>query len=141
MEVSHEDRSGAVLMGRNGRDAAARFAERRRIEDEAPRLRDVVPRLTKLRIEIAEGREHATTAEISHKRVVVVAVAPSLFVFPCGDASCKDGGHDVTHEIVRGLRDGKTEIRGEDTCYGHTGTADCGRVLRYVAYAEYEAAP
>jgi hypothetical protein len=128
-------------MGRNGRDAAARFAERRRLEDEAPRLRDVVPKLTVLRIEIAEGREESTTAEVAHTRRVVVAVAPALFLIPCGDASCRDGGHDVTNELLRGLREGKAEIRGQDTCYGHMGTATCGRVLRYAAFAEYTSSP
>lgn len=127
-------------MGGKGREAAARFAERRRLEDEAPRLRDVVPTLEACRIEIAEGRKEATTAEIAHTRRVVVAVAPALFMFPCGDQSCRDGGHDVTHELVRALREGKTEITGEDTCFGHVGTADCGRVLRYKAFAEYRSA-
>jgi len=125
------------MMGRNGRDAAARFAERRRLEDEAQRLRDVAPKLTSLRIEVAEGREGSTTAEISHTKRVVVEVAPALFWFQCGDASCRDGGHDVTNELVRGLREGKAEIHGQDTCFGHTGNADCGRVLRFTAYAEY----
>ncbi|HEY8075390.1 MAG TPA: hypothetical protein VIF62_14800, partial [Labilithrix sp.] len=104
------------MMNRNGRDAAARFAERRRLEAEAPRLQTVAPQLTALRIDIAEGREKATTAEISHTRRIVVAVAPALFWFPCGDASCKDGGHDVTNELLHGLRANKTEIHGEDTC-------------------------
>jgi hypothetical protein len=128
-----------MMGGRNGRDAAARFAERRRLEDEAPRLHAVVPTLTACKIEIAEGREHATTAEITYTKRVIIAVAPALFMFPCGDAACRDGGHDITNELVRGLREGKTEIRGQDTCFGHTGTADCGRVLRFAAFAEYAA--
>src|SRR5436305_14536408 len=117
-------------MNRGGRDAAARFAERRRMEDEAPRLREIAPTLTSLKIDVAEGRAESTTAEISHTRRVVVDVAPALFILPCGDASCKEGGHDITNELVRALREGKTEIEGEDTCFGRTGTADCGRILR-----------
>lgn len=125
-------------MNRSGRDVAARFAERRRLEDEAPRLKDVAPKLVSCKIEIAEGRAESTTAEISHTRRVVVEHAPALFIVPCGDPSCKEGGHDITHELLRGLRDGRVEIRGEDTCYGHAGTADCGRVLRFTAYCEYK---
>jgi hypothetical protein len=126
------------MMGTNGRDAAARFAERRRLEDEAPRLRTIAPKLKGCRIEISEGRSDSTTAEIKHVRRVVVDVAPALFMLPCGDPACRDGGHDITNELLRGLRESKTEIEGSDTCFGHTGTAECGRILRFVASCEYE---
>ncbi len=129
------------MMRGNGRDAAGRFAERRRLEDEAPRLHDKVPRLETCRIEIAEGRNDATSADVTHTRIVVVAVAPALFVFPCGDPSCRDGGHDVTSEILRGLASGNTEIRGEDACYGRVGASECGRILRYRVFASYRGAP
>lgn len=122
--------------GRGG-EAAARFAERRRAEDEAPRLRDVVANLAGCRIEISDSRPDSTSADMTHTRRVVVDVAPALFVLPCGDAACKEGGHDITHDLMRGFREGKAEIRGEDTCYGHTGTATCGRILRFVAFADY----
>jgi len=125
----------------NGRGAAARFAERRRLEDEAPRLREIAPTLVGLRMDFREGRDDATSADVSHTRRVMVAVAPALFLLPCGNAACRDGGHDLTHDIVRGLRDKKTEILGQDTCYGQTGTAECGRILRFTAHAEYEATP
>jgi hypothetical protein len=141
LEVEDEAPSGSFMMGGNGRDAAARFAERRRVEEEAQRLRDVVPRLESCRIEIAEGRNDATSGEVSHTRIVVVAVAPALFLFPCGDPSCRDGGHDVTREILAGLCAGKTEVKGEDACYGRVGTADCGRILRYRVVAGYRATP
>jgi hypothetical protein len=120
-----------------GRDAAERYAERKRREDEAPRLRDVVPRLTACRLELEEGRAGFVTPEVAHTRRIVVAHAPALFVIPCGEPSCRDGGHDVSMDLLRGLREGRGEIRGEDTCYGHTGTADCGRVLRFAAFVEY----
>ncbi len=129
------------MMGGNGRDAAARFAERRRLEEDAQRLHDVVPTLESCRIEIAEGRNDATSADVSHTRIVVVAVAPALFVFPCGDPSCREGGHDVTREILAGLTAGKTEVRGEDACYGRVGSSDCGRILRYRVLAAYRGTP
>jgi hypothetical protein len=122
------------------REAAERFAERRRREDEAPRLRHVVPRLVACRLEIEETRAGVTSAEIAHTRRVVVEHAPALFVIPCGDPSCRDGGHDITSDLMRGLREGKAETRGEDRCFGHTGMADCGRILRFKAFAEYRPA-
>jgi len=123
-----------------GREAAERFAERRRREDEAPRLREVVPRLVVCKIDFEEGREGSVTPEVSHTRRVVVDVAPALFLVPCGNPACRDGGHDITQSMLRGLRDGMQEIRGEDACYGSTGTANCGRVLKFKATAEYRPA-
>ena len=127
-------------MNRRG-EAAERFAARRRQEDEAPRLRDVVPRLVACRLEIEETRAGVTSVEVSHTRRIVVEHAPALFVIPCSDASCRDGGHDISSPVMRGLGEGRAEIRGEDTCYGRTGTADCGRILRFAAFAEYTDVP
>jgi hypothetical protein len=123
-------------MNRRG-EAAERFAARRRQEDEAPRLRDVVPRLTACRVEFEERRGGVTTADVSHTRRIVVERAPALLIIPCGDASCRDGGHDISSDFLRGLREGRTVIHGEDTCYGQVGTADCGRILKFTAFAEY----
>lgn len=123
------------------REAAERFAERRRREDEAPRLRDVVPELVSCRILVEEWHAGMMLAEVAHTRRIVVEHAPALFVIPCGDSSCRDGGHDITNEMMRGLREGQTEIHGEDTCYGHARAAECGRVLRYTATVEYRPAP
>jgi hypothetical protein len=121
------------------REAAERFAERRRREDEAPRLLEVVPKLETLRFKIEEYRAGGSLAETGHVRPIVVANAPALFVFPCQDSSCKDGGHDVTSEITMALRAGKQQFQGEDACRGQVGSADCSRVLRYSATATYKA--
>lgn len=121
------------------REAAERFAERRRREDEAPRLLDVVPKLDTLRFKIEEYRAGGSLAETGHVRPIVVANAPALFVFPCQDSSCKEGGHDVTSEITMALRSGKTQFEGEDPCRGQVGSAECSRVLRYSATATYKA--
>jgi hypothetical protein len=69
----------------------------------------------------------------------VVENAPALFILPCGDTSCKDGGHDVTSMVLRSLRAGETRFEGEDVCNGMVGSAPCSRVLRYVATATYKA--
>lgn len=127
------------MMSRKG-EAAERFAERRRREDEAPRLRDVVPDLVACRIEIAERRADATTVEVAHTRHLVVARAPALLVIPCSDPSCRDGGHDISSALLRGLRERRIDIRGEDTCHGDVGPAHCGRVLSFSALAQYRPA-
>jgi len=126
-------------MNRRG-EAAERFAERRRQEDAAARLRDVVPDLIACRIEIAEGRAHSAPADVTHTRHVVVAHAPALFVIPCSDPSCRDGGHDISSALLRGLSERRTDIRSEDTCHGTVGSVHCGRVLRFAAFATYKPA-
>lgn len=120
-----------------GREAAERFAERRRREDSAPRLHDVVPTLTSCTLLLEDARAEAVSAEVSYTRRIVVEHAPALFVVPCSDPSCKDGGHDVTTPIMMGLKGRQTEIVGTDTCYGHTGTAPCGRNLTFRVKATY----
>lgn len=126
-------------MNRRG-EAAERFAERRRQEDAAPRLSDVVPDLVACRIEITQGRSYAVTADVAHTRHVVVERAPALLVVPCYEPACRDGGHDISSTLMRGLRERQRGIQGEDTCHGNVGMGHCGRVLRFVAAAEYRRA-
>jgi hypothetical protein len=122
--------------GRNS-EAAQRFAERRRREDAAPRLRERVPALATLRLEIEEHRDTVNAGDPKHVRLVVVDSAPALFSLPCGDHACKDGGHDVTDTVLSSLSAGSTRFEVEDTCRGSLGTAYCGCVLRLVAIATY----
>lgn len=128
---------GPHVMNRRNKDAANRFAERRRREDEAPRLAAEVPKLESLRLDVEERRPGVVSAEVSHIRRVVVAHAPALFEVPCSDPSCQDGGHDLTRPIMRALRSGETKFEGEDVCLGSVGNASCERILRYVATATY----
>ena len=123
---------------KNG-EAAQRFAERRRLEDEAPRLSTEVPSLETLRLEIEERTSGSVVAAPTHIRHIIVNRAPALFLIPCGDPRCRDGGHDVTHRMIRALRGGETRFDGEDTCAGSLGSGHCGRVLHYVAIAKYRA--
>jgi hypothetical protein len=118
-------------------EGAQRYAERRRREDEAPRLTAEVPRLKSLALEIEERSEGSPVAEPTHVRRVVVQHAPALFILPCGDARCKDGGHDVTHSVMRALRAGETRFEGQDVCTGSIGTGQCSRVLHFVGIATY----
>ena len=118
-------------------EASLRFAERRRREDEAPRLHTEVPHLKTLQLEIEERTGGSSVAEPKHMRRIVVDHAPALFIIPCGDSRCKDGGHDITHAVLRSLRDGETQFEGNDVCIGSQGSGQCARVLHYVAIAGY----
>ena len=125
------------MMKRRDTEAARRVAERRQREDEAPRLAAAFPRLESLNIRIAEGNPGISNQLGSHTRRVVVATAPALFVLPCGDSQCRDGGHDLTAQLLAGLRQNKLEFEGEDFCRGAIGNSECRRVLRFVATASY----
>jgi hypothetical protein len=123
---------------RRGGEAAERFAARRKREDDAPRLLARVPLLESLRIDVSDGGPVADSVYI---RRIVVASAPALFAFPCGDHACKDGGHDVTNEVMGALLRHETQFAGEDACGGTLGTARCARVLRWAATATYREGP
>jgi hypothetical protein len=116
--------------------AAARFAERRRREDDAPRLCDEVPNLRSLRLEIEERSGIAGT-QPKHIRRFVVDRAPALFLVPCGDPRCVEGEHDLTMLVMRALRAQETCFQGTDDCAGSVGSSPCGRVLHFDAFAEY----
>jgi hypothetical protein len=126
------------MWGQN-REVARRTAERRQREDEAPRLALTIPALQGLRLEVLEHSSSISRPEHTHVRHVVVASAPALFVMPCHDTQCKDGGHDLTHEILAALRRGNARFKGENACPGTVGSAGCSRTLGYVALATYQA--
>ncbi len=123
---------------RRGRAAAERTNERRRREDEAPRLAAVVPDLESLRIELSEKRGDVGIADASHIKRVVVEHAPALFLLPCGESSCRDGGHDITRAVLRGLEMKQAVYTGDDPCMGQTGSAPCARTLVFTAHATYK---
>jgi len=129
------------MMWRQDREVTRRTAERRRREDEAPRLAATIPTLQGLRLDVLEASKSISRPEFSHARHVVVASAPALFVMPCHDTQCKDGGHDLTQEILAALRRRSARFEGEDVCRGTVGTADCSRIVRYVAVATYQGQP
>jgi hypothetical protein len=114
--------------------ASVRFAERRQREDEAPRLREHLPRLVSLKLEIVEDTGVGTNKHVRH---VVLDRAPALFLFPCGDPRCVDGEHDLTATVMRALDAGQTSFHGDDDCTGSVGSAYCSRVLHVDGTAEY----
>lgn len=116
--------------------ASLRATERREREAAQPLLSSEAPGLVSLNIQFDEHVSMSAPV-VSYVRRVVVPVARAHFEVGCGDPSCNGGGHDLTYEIVRALRDRKHEFSGEDACRGSIGTASCPRVLRYRATAEY----
>ena len=116
-------------------EAARRYAERLQLEQEAPRLRDRVPALATLRLEITDGR--SLTSGDARTRIIVVDTAPALFSLMCGDHACRDGGHDVTNAVLDGLRAGATRFEVQDVCYGSVGSAQCGRTMKVEIMATY----
>jgi hypothetical protein len=122
------------MMGRRHRDEVAQLvAQRRRREDEAPRLAAEVPRLASLHLEIDERRPGAVLAGGAHVRRIVVERAPALFVMRCGGPECSEGVHDLTGAVMRSLHTGAARFEGECGCDG------CACVLRYVGVAAYRA--
>jgi hypothetical protein len=103
----------------------------------AARLAMTVPSLASLRIEV---HEHSATACITYKKHVAVGSAPALFVLACGDERCEDGGHDITHLIMRALNARQKSGEGVHVCEGATGTATCTRRIRFQFAAEYHTA-
>jgi hypothetical protein len=126
-----------MMCHRRNYPAAQRCADRRRREDEAPRLCRQVPGLASLRFDI---HEQVGVGAIDYIRRFVIARAPALFLVPCGDPEC-DGGHDLTTTVMRALRARAACFRGSDPCVGSVGPTSCARVLCFDATAEYGPAP
>jgi hypothetical protein len=119
------------------REAQQRFADRRKREDDSPRLSEELPNLAALKLTVEERRPTAVTAESKYVRHVIVDRAPALFDIPCGDPSCSGGGHDVTQQLMRQLRANTAEVMVEHECQGGVGTSHCGRILRVIGTPTY----
>jgi hypothetical protein len=118
------------MIRRNVQEAKQRSVDRRQREDDAPRLIEEVRRLASLDIVVDNG---------GNKYVwrIVVERAPALFELACPEESCTNGGHDLTRQIMQGLRMTSAEITGESTCRGDLPSGSCNRVVKYVASATY----
>jgi hypothetical protein len=125
-------------MPRRNSQAALRFAERRRREDEALKLGQQVPDLASLEIVI---EERAGAGATKHIRRFMVDHAPALFLVACGDPRCTEGEHDLTHEVMRALRARQTSFRGDDECAGSIGSSPCLRVIHFDGTARYRPVP
>jgi hypothetical protein len=125
---------GLMMPLRKNSPAVMRSAERRRQEDEAPKLCEQVPGLTSLEIKIEERSGAGGT---KHIRRFMVDHAPALFLVPCGDPRCSEGGHDLTQEVMRALRASQTSFGGSDDCAGFIGPSSCLRVVHFDGTARY----
>jgi len=127
-----------MMKSRRRSEAATRFDERRQREREAQRLRDRVPSLATLRLDIAEGHG-AIDAGPKHARIVMVETGAALFELACADPSCRGGGYDITVAVMRGLLDGKAHFEMDRRCEGSVGPAACGRNVHVDVSATYAA--
>ncbi len=121
-------------------EAAERARQRQQTEDDAPRLSTEVPNLKSLKLTYSYNRGEARIGESTHSRLVVVERAPALFVVPCSDRDCKDGGHDLTSDVMRGLRAGRERFEGSAPCNGSLGSAaaPCTGAVAFVAIASFK---
>jgi hypothetical protein len=124
-----------MMPRRRNSPRALQFDERRKREDEAPRLRETVPNLASLQLEIED--RSGVAGGIAYTRRVVLDAAPALFLLRCGEPRCADGEHDLTASIMRALRSQETAFHGEDACTGSIGPSLCPRVLRFKGTATY----
>jgi len=123
-----------MTLRRRNTAASERFAQRRAREEAAPRLKERVPTLSTLTLEVEESADSVYT---KHTRIIVVDRAPALFVIPCGDASCVGGGYEITDTVMSNLRSHTEHFDADDHCMGTIGSAPCRRVLHVHATATY----
>ena len=120
-------------------EVAERTRQRQQREDEAPRLSNEIPDLTELKLTLAFRRGDTNIDESKHVRQVVIDRAPALFVVPCANRDCKDGGHDITSDVMRALRSHNAQFEGTSACNGSLGSAGapCTSVLGFSGQATY----
>lgn len=117
-----------------------RREERWQREDEAKRLIEEVPNLSKMSIEIRELSEESGHPPTKYTRRVPLPAAPALFEVLCSDRKCEDGGYDITAAVLDGLRSGKESFEGTIRCYGHLPEQPCSRRLHWIVRATYDEA-
>jgi hypothetical protein len=123
-------------------EALERRRERQQREDSAPRLSTEIPALRTLRLTMSYYRGDVAV-QPGHTRLVVVQRAPALFQVTCADKDCKQGGHDITEPVMRGLREGHKLFTGSAPCSGELGATPetpgvrCGSELRFEAEATF----
>jgi hypothetical protein len=119
-----------IRRGKRG-EVPQNVADRRRREDDAPRLQVEVPRLARLSLSLGERGASGHDPASAHIRRVVVESTAALFVVPCSAPGCPSGAHDLTSTIMPELRHGSTRFEGETACDA------CGCVMSHVGNAEY----
>src|SRR5690606_10081913 len=126
---------------RRWQDRQNERTERWQREDEAPLLLAESETLKTLKITTEERRWGNPGSGSRYTRHVIVARAAARFEIPCSEPKCQDGGHDITLDVLRGLRERQTKIEGTSVCHGTIGDNPCERVLEYEALATYASRP
>lgn len=114
--------------------AAVCAVDRRQREDVAPRLSAILPRVAELSIHVDE---HSSIMSPQYVRRIVVQTAPALFLIPCSDPNCADGGHDISSEVLAALGSKRPAFRGTHICPGWVGSRQCSRTIWYSGEAAY----
>lgn len=122
---------------RRGHQPPQARTERWGRDDDAPRLSAEVPQLSELKINVEEWRGEQPVSGTRYTKRILVATAPARFEVPCGEPKCQDGGHDITMDLMRGLRNRATNIECRSECRGAVGDRSCERAVRFVAFATY----
>lgn len=115
--------------------------ERWKREDDAPRLKDVIPSVNRLRLELAEYSDDRSVMDSQRIQHYVVERAAAYFEIPCSDARCEDGGHDLTSVVMAALKASRHSFSDEDPCRGYVGEHACGRTLKFTGYVEFDPTP
>lgn len=115
-------------------NAAIAATARRQREDDAPRLAVVVPGVTSLAIRVDE---RSVISAPKYVKRFVIDRAPAVFLLPCSDANCSDGGHDISSDVVTALRSKKARFAGSHVCTGWIGSKRCERTVWFEGEAEY----
>lgn len=115
-------------------NASISAVDRRQRENDARRLTDVLPQLLELSIYVDE---HSSIAAPKYVRRIVVGSAPALFIIPCSDPNCAEGGHDVTAEVLKSLSSHRMTFDGTHICSGWIGGRQCNRTMWYRCEAIY----
>lgn len=115
-----------------------RTLQRHEREDAAGELLRKVPDLLTLSLAVHESRPRRIASAPPTTSAASWSSTPALLEIPCSNAYCKDGGYDVTREVLDALMSHKTHFEGDSTS-GSSGTSgDCARILRYVGTATYK---
>src|SRR5690606_13376617 len=90
--------------------------ERWQREDDAHRLLTEVPYVESLKLNIEERRATNLVPGSRYTQHIIVGRAAARFEVPCSEPKCQEGGHDITHDILNGLRARQARITGTSTC-------------------------
>jgi len=123
----------------NWKDPGSSRRERWDRENAAPRLKDLVPSLTSLKLSLVEQRATRDIGGTRRTQHVIVDTASTRFEVPCGETGCTGGGHDLTSTASSQLRQRQRTFGGTSACHGYVKDRPCDRQLAYAFVAEYAA--